>query len=101
MPASSARLAASEITVLSCSVMSREMIGRLDVVLEAWNPLALQIDHQQRHARQLEVLRESGVIDVVVRGQPISELREWHTCALKIRAHRLHRTWPAEVHQQA
>ena len=37
------------------------------------------------------------MVEMVVGREPTSDLAQWHTHAVKVRAHGRHRTWPAEV----
>ena len=52
------------------------MVLRLDVTLHQLNERHLHVDHQQRHAGVLEILRQAGVIDVIVRRQAKADFLE-------------------------
>ena len=53
-----------------------ELILGLDVPLHQRNERHLHVDHQQGHAGVLEILREAGVIDVIVRRQRVADFLE-------------------------
>ena len=61
----------------------------------------LYVKHQQWHARQLEFLGHSGVVDMVVGGKPVPDLVQRHIHPLELRPHHAHAARPTEVHQQA
>src|SRR5262245_60617188 len=77
------------------------MISWFDVLLHQMNERHLDIDHQQRHPGILELLREAGVIDVIVRGETILDFTQWDVRPTEVRAHRAHRARPAEVDQHS
>ena len=60
----------------------------------------LHLKHKQRNARILEFLRKSSMVNMVMSGQPVSNLFEGNTHALEIRAHRSHGARITEIHEQ-
>jgi hypothetical protein len=54
------------------------------------NERNLPIDHEQRHAGILELLRQAGVIDVIVRRKAVLDLVERDVSATEVRAHGRH-----------
>jgi hypothetical protein len=73
----------------------------LDVALQQRNRRNLQIDDEQRNAGGLELLRQAGMIDVIVSGEPALDLVERDTGALQVGPHGPHRARPAEIHEEA
>ena len=77
------------------------IVRRLRPLLHQRNRVHLLLHDEQRHTPALEIFRGAGMIDVVVRGEPVAEFIERHAHPVEVREQGASHSRPTQVDQQA